>query len=196
MIMAIAALSAEAPTVWHKSGPHADAYEIGTDTAISHSGKASGYIRSRADVETGKFAILMQVIRADQYRGKKVRMSAYIRVSEAEEGAFLWLRIDDVETALEASNDRTVAGSADWRRYELVLPVSETVAGIAFGLGLAGAGQAWIDDVKLEAVDAATPMIGNRREHRPPPEHVERYKKYLSNHSTRSAVIVNANFEQ
>jgi hypothetical protein len=196
-MMATAALSAEAPTGWHSSGSQPDAYEIGIDTAISHGGRASGYIKSLANVETRKFGTMMQSIRADRYKGQKVRMSAYMKVSEAEAGAWLWLRIDNSETTvLDNMNDRTVKGSADWRRYELVLPVSESAVGMAFGLGFSGAGQAWIDDVKLEAVDAATPTTGNRPEQRPPSEYIERYKKSLSNYSSRSAVIVNADFEQ
>jgi hypothetical protein len=196
MTMAIAVVSAEAPNGWRKSGNQPDAYEIGIDTAMSHGGKASGYIKSVASVEAG-FGTMMQTISADQYRGKKVRMSAFMKTSGANEGAFLWLRIDSTESSLmDNMNDRKVRGSEGWRLYELVLPVSESAVGIAFGLGLSGDGQAWIDDVRLEVVSAATPRTGNRPEQRPPPQYVEMHKKALSDYSSRSALILNGDFER
>jgi hypothetical protein len=139
----------------------------------------------------------MQNIKADEYRGKSIRWSAFMKTSGAEQGAWLWLRIDDTETGwIDNMNDRLVKGTTDWQRYELVLPVSTTAVGIAFGIGLAGTGQAWIDDVKLEPVNADTPKTGSMPELRRKPEELEDYKKLLSSYNNKPATVVNADFEQ
>jgi hypothetical protein len=198
-LTAIAVLNAQAPDGWHKfvSGHQREAYDIGTDTTKPHGGKGAGYIKSVANIEPGKFGTAMQNIRADEYRGKNVRLSAFVRTTEAEHGAWLWLRIDDTEICwLDNMNDRLVKGTTDWQRFELVLPVSRTAAGIAFGVGLTGAGQAWIDDVKIEAVDAGIPKTGNIPERRPKPEEMESHKKLLTSYASKPAAVVNPDFEQ
>ena len=192
----VAAMNAETPAGWYKAGSQRDAYDIGIDNALVHGGRGSGYIKSAA-AEDGKFGTLMQNIKADQYRGKNVRLSAFMKTSGAEQGAWVWVRIDDTEgSLLDNMHDRIVKGTTDWQRYELVLPVSRTAAGIAFGIGLSGRGQAWIDDVKLEAVDTGTTKTGNIPELRRKPEEMERHKKLLSSYEGKPATAVNADFEQ
>ena len=191
------AMSAEAPNGWHKAGSQRDAYDIGIEAAGAHVGKGSGYIKSVANVEDGKFGTMMQNIKADEYRGKKVKLSAFMKTSGAEQGAWLWLRIDDTETTwLDNMHDRLVKGTTDWQRYELVLPVSTTAVGIAFGLGVSGTGQAWIDEVKLEPAKTDSPKTGNIPELRLKPEETETHEKLLSSYSSKSATVVNADFDQ
>lgn len=196
-LAAVAAMSAEAPNGWHKAGNQPDAYDVGSDTTVAHSGKRSGFIKSVANVEAGKFGTMMQNIKADDYRGKSVKLSAFMKTTGAEQGAWLWLRIDDTETSwLDNMHDRLVKGTTDWQRYELVLPVPTTAVGIAFGIALSGTGQAWIDDVKVEAVNADSPKTGNIPELRHKSEGLEAYKKMLSSYSSKPSTIVNADFEQ
>jgi hypothetical protein len=196
-LTAVALLRAEAPDGWYKTGSQLDAYDIGTDTTKTHGGKGSGYIKSVAEVEDGKFGTAMQNIKADEYRGKKVRLSAFMKTSGAERGAWLWLRIDDTESRwLDNMNDRPIKGTTDWQCYELVLPASSTAVGIAFGIGLLGKGQAWIDDVKIQAVNPDTPRTGNIPELRRKPEEMEAHKKLLISYGAKPATIVNADFEQ
>jgi hypothetical protein len=47
---------------------------------------------------------------------------------------------------------RAVKGTRDWKRYEVVLDVSESAEEIAFGILLSGKGQVWTDDLKFEVV--------------------------------------------
>ena len=47
---------------------------------------------------------------------------------------------------------RPIKGTADWKQYDVVLDVPNEARGIAFGILLAGAGQAWMDDLQFEAV--------------------------------------------
>jgi hypothetical protein len=196
-LTAVTLLIAEAPDGWYKTGSQLDAYDIGTDIMKAHGGKGSGYIKSVADVEDGRFGTAMQNIKADEYRGKNVRPSAFMKTSGAERGAWLWLRIDDTESRwLDNMNDRLINGTTEWQRYELVLPASRTAVGIAFGIGLLGKGQAWIDDVKIEALNADAPKTGNIPEHRLKPEEMELHKKILTSYGSKPVTVVNADFEQ
>jgi hypothetical protein len=195
-VTSVTVMSAEAPQGWYKAGSQRDAYDIGFDSAGAHRGKGSGYIKSTADVDIGKFGTMMQNIKADNYKGKKVRLSAFMRTSGAEQGAWLWLRIDDTDSGwLDNMHDRLVKGTTDWQRYELVLPVSPTAVGIAFGIGLSGRGQAWIDDIKIEAVDPETPKTGNIPELRHKAEEMEQQKKLVDSYNSKPTEGVNLDFE-
>jgi hypothetical protein len=77
-LTAVALLRAEAPDGWYKTGSQLDAYDIGTDTTKAHGGKGSGYIKSVAEVEDGKFGTAMQNIKADEsLRQKRQTIRVY-----------------------------------------------------------------------------------------------------------------------
>jgi hypothetical protein len=197
MLLAVGLMSAQAPEGWHAAGSQREAYKIGIDIVRVHGGKQSGFIQSIAAVEDGKFGTLMQNIKADQYRGKTVKLSTFVKTSQAERGAWVWLRIDDAKSSLlDNMQDRLVKGTTDWHRYELVLPVSITAVGIAFGVGLSGSGQAWIDDVTLETVSTETPRTGSLPERVPEPEELEMHKRMLASHDSKPTAAVNLDFEQ
>ncbi len=190
-------MSAESPAGWYQAGSKREAYETGLDATGAHGGKSSGYIKSIAGAEMDKFGNLMQNIKADRYRGKKVRLSAYMKTSDAEQGAWLWLRIDDNEGGwLDNMHDRLVKGTTPWQRYELVLPVSSTATGIAFGICVTGTGQAWMDDVKLEGVDSDTPRTGEIPELRLEPQQMESRKKLLESYGSKPSAGVNLDLER
>lgn len=55
------------------------------------------------------------------------------------------------------SNDRTIEGTTEWQRYEVVLDVPEDAANISFGISLFGTGTVWLNTVKLEVVGSDAP---------------------------------------
>lgn len=114
----VAVMSAEAPQGWYNAGSQRDAYDTGIDTAGVHGGKGSGYIKSTAGVEPGRFGTMMQNIKADQYRGKNLRLSAFMKTSAAEQGAWVWLRIDDIESGW---SDNMMTGWSKARRSGSVM---------------------------------------------------------------------------
>lgn len=68
--------------------------------------------------EAKGFGTLTQWFRADEYRGKRLRMTAYVRTSGVERWAGLWMRIDGKEkTGLAFDNmmRRPVKGTTDWK---------------------------------------------------------------------------------
>ncbi len=135
--------------------------DIYLDTATRYSGKASGTIKSKLftnDVKS-KTAYLMQTIKADNYRGKRLRMSAYVK-SENVERATLWMRMDGQDMkvfGLDAMDNRPIKGTIDWQKYDLILDVPVETQQIVFGVNLKGNGQIWIDDIKFEDVALNVP---------------------------------------
>src|SRR5262249_19732096 len=98
-----------------------------------------------------------QLLDAVPYRGQRVRLSAWIRAADAGT-ATLWMKTTGVDSdrALDYGR-RDLHGSADWTREEIVFDVDADARVIRFGLGLTGEGQAWMDDVAFDVVDASVP---------------------------------------
>ena len=148
------------PTGWGRfvSGSEPADYEIGVDETVRHGGKASGFVRAKAAEPKG-FATLLQDFRANDYRGKRLRLSGYVKADKIDDRAGLWMRIDsDTKTlAFDNMQDRGIKGTSDWKKYDVVLDVPKDSVNIAFGILLRGKGQAWVDDLRFEVVGNDVP---------------------------------------
>jgi C-terminal processing protease CtpA/Prc len=143
------------PVGWVGAG-YPDAFRIGTDRGVARSGTASGHVTARSSSPTN-FGGLSQLVRADNYRGTRVRLSAYVKTrGPADTRAGLWMRVDGNGGILSFDNmqNRPITGPTDWTRVSVVLDVPNDADGIMFGLLLTSAGEAWIDDASLEVVGA------------------------------------------
>jgi WD40 repeat protein/serine/threonine protein kinase len=141
-----------------------DDYEMGLDTTVRHGGRASASIKSKVPAPSG-FATINQGFRADDYRAKRLRLSGYVKTENAEQGAWLWMRLD-CETQMILDNmqvgpDRRITGTSDWRICEIVLDVPKDAVTIAFGIALSGKGQAWFDDLTFEIVAPDVPVTNS-----------------------------------
>lgn len=63
---------------WFLTGLDPLSYEMGIDYEIVLEGKASGYLKSKTEVDSTSFATMMQMFKANRYKGKRVRLSSYI----------------------------------------------------------------------------------------------------------------------
>lgn len=143
-------------------------YEAGVDRGVAHSGNASAFLRWRGPAgRDSTQASIGQTITAEPYRGKRVRLSAYLRTQDAE-GGYLWFRVDGqhqghlAPLGYASTHDASPAasptrGTTDWRRYELVLDVPSASEAIRYGAGLYGKGQIWMDDFRIDVVDRTVP---------------------------------------
>lgn len=140
------------PQGWMHAGDHPQNYEMSVDAAVKHGGDASARITYIGEKAEG-FGTLMQIFKADNYRGKRLAMSAWMRTKDAESANF-WLRIDGVDKTLGFDNmaSRAVRGTTEWKEYEIVLDVPEEAVNIAFGAFVAGKGRAWVDDYSFKVV--------------------------------------------
>ena len=86
----------------------------------------------------------MQTIKADDYRGKRVRLRGHVK-TDGVERVQLWMRLDSGRGMLGFDNmdARPIRGTTEWAAYDVVLDVPEDAAGIAYGIILAGTGRVW-----------------------------------------------------
>jgi hypothetical protein len=134
-------------------------YELRTDATEKHHGKASGSLQAK-DPSAGGFGTMMQTFLAHDYRGKRVRMTGWVKAKDVEQSAALWMRVDGNNKsplAFDNMDKRPIKGTAEWKKYEIVLDVPDNGLLIAFGVLLAGEGQIWVDDFKFETVDKTVP---------------------------------------
>ncbi len=143
------------PEGWFLSGsaPGAYAAEIVREAHTGEGSARFGSIKAR----TGGFGTMMQSIAADDYRGQRIRMSAWVRSEQVDDWAGLWMRVDGVGSMLAFDNmeDRAITGDTVWSEHRIVLDVSEHAEKIAFGILVSGPGTVWLDDVSLTEVDPA-----------------------------------------
>ena len=146
------------PTGWHKAGSDPSGYEMTIDRVNKHSGNAGARIvRTKKTSKADDFGTLMQTFKADEFRGKRLKMSAWMKTANAD-SAQLWMRVDGIDRTLGFDNmdPRAVKGTTGWNQYAIVLDVPEATENIAFGAFVAGNGEAWVDDFAFEVVDATT----------------------------------------
>jgi hypothetical protein len=157
-----------------KNARTAEEYSAEIDRRTTHAGNASAALRSRVDSPTETF-YLTQVVGADNYRGKRVRLSGYAKTdlearpegkrpaspsgeeeTSRPDGLRLWLVIlndDNKSLGSDIMWNRPVVGSTGWTRYDIVIDVPPGATKLSFGASLKGKGAAWVDDLKLETVD-------------------------------------------
>jgi hypothetical protein len=156
------------PSGWIAAGSTPNDFDMGADQAVAHGGKASGFIRSKAAKPSG-FGTLMQMCKAGQYRGQRVRLSAWVKSESITGWAGVWMRVDDEDdkpVAFDNMMSRAITGTTAWTRHEVVLDVAPNAKNVAFGILLNGTGAAWIDELRFEVVDksvATTAMESGER---------------------------------
>jgi beta-lactamase regulating signal transducer with metallopeptidase domain len=162
------AVTTEAPSGWWKNGTNnAVAYVAGVDRNNTHDALPSAYVKSVAPVVEG-FGGMMQMCAAENFLGKRLRFSAWMKTENTNDGgAHLWFRVDGKETnsmlQFDNMDSRPVKGTTDWQQYAIVLDVPANAAALAYGFFVGGTGQAWVSGVKIEEVGADVPSTNMTR---------------------------------
>lgn len=146
------------PRGWYTPNKPSE-YEVGIDNSTFEHGHSCAFIKSKSPV--GKdFGNLMQVISAQNYLGKRLRLSGYIKTKDVEQWCGMWMRVDGEGSQLKFDNmvNRPIKGTTDWKKYEIVLDVPENSKTINYGSLLPGRGEVWFDNFKLEEVDKSIPV--------------------------------------
>lgn len=145
---------------WMISGSHPYHYEMGIDQTEVHQGKASGYLKSNTVENETEFATMMQQFKADNFRGKRMKLCGFVKTKDVASFAGLWMRVDSAsEDILQFDNmqNRPIKGTTSWNHYVIVLDIPETSAVISFGLLVTGQGHVWVDQVRFKEVDNHVP---------------------------------------
>jgi hypothetical protein len=150
-----------APQGWLLAGSKPADYETGVDTQAVLNGRPSAYLKSKEPAPKG-FGTLMQDFKAEQYLGKRVRFSGFVRSEGAQNWAGLWMRVDKGKKAVAFDNmeDRPIKGTTAWQNYEVVLDVPQDATGIFFGILLQGTGSVWLNGANFEIVPTSIPTTG------------------------------------
>jgi beta-lactamase regulating signal transducer with metallopeptidase domain len=152
---------------WFKAGDASENYEIGKDEEEFYTHPSSYYIASIIDSNEGNGTIMKSILPME-YRGYRVRMSAYIKVEDVQGWAGMWMRVDGKSEkyrplAYDDMKNRPITGTTDWEEYEIVLDVPEEATDIAHGVLIAGPGKVWFDELHFAVVDDDVPVTGIRQ---------------------------------
>ena len=150
---------------WFPAGsrPWDYTYSSMSDPKVPGGGTLVIQARPGAESEGNAFGTLMRNMSADDWRGRRVKLSGRIK-TESVRWVQMWLRVDGKQGAgmpLAFYNmaDRKIRGSSDWARYEIVLDVPQEALGLAFGFFNAGGrGTAWGEDFVLTEVGKDVPV--------------------------------------
>jgi hypothetical protein len=164
-LLAPAVTPAQVPTGWQSVTDGSGEYTVLVDGARRDGGQGFAGATIKANVESPHgSAMLAQSVRADAYRGKRIRLSGYLKTIGVNEGtAVLFMRVDGggvVQTS-DYMQNRPVMLTSDWKRQEIVLDIPSDAIGFTYGFLLGGSGQAWLDDVALEVVDDNVAVTGH-----------------------------------
>jgi erythromycin esterase-like protein len=146
------------PPGWAGTQP-SGTYSLGVDRTQRHGGSAAAFIEGLLS-PGGTFATMSQSVRADAYRGKRIRWSAWVKSEDLNAtDAGLWMRVDSpgATTAFDNMSNRSVNGTSDWHQVSVVLDVSANAIGVSLGMLLDGHGVLLVDDAKLETVGNDVP---------------------------------------
>jgi hypothetical protein len=157
------ASSGDQPQGWFMSGGASAEFEALIDRTEHATGAASARLRPRVAHPSG-YGTLLQAIRAEGFRGKRLRMTAMVKGEGITGRGDLWLR---VQAAYSPGDGPGLGGGAcklarsfAWKPCEIVFDVPEAGESIQLGIGLAGPGTLWLDDVRLEEVSRDVPVTG------------------------------------
>ncbi|MDM5211145.1 AraC family transcriptional regulator [Peribacillus sp. NJ4] len=145
---------------WNLSGSHPFNYKMGIDRETFHKGRASGFLKSVTAESNEEFATMMQQFKAENYLGKRMKLSGFLKSKDVDGFCGLWMRVDNaLHDVLQFDNmgNRPIVNDTEWNHYYIVLDVPENSAIISFGVLLSGRGQVWIDELEFEEVNIDTP---------------------------------------
>ncbi|NMO18580.1 AraC family transcriptional regulator [Pyxidicoccus fallax] len=170
LLLALAATAAGAqpsggsqklPVGWFVTESAPKRYEASVDGSAPCEGTRSASLRSLTEDANG-YGTFMQAFGAQDYRGKRLRFSASVRIKDVEGWAGLWMRVEGPDPkqplAFDNMQSRALVGTRGCKRYEVVLDVPKEATAILAGIIMSGTGQAWLDGVRFDVVDASVPV--------------------------------------
>lgn len=175
-----ALMSFEFPAGWFRGGTAWESYEIGIDKGAGQNNGNAATIKS-IEKEIKGYGWLMQSCLPGKYLGKRVRMSGYMKTRDVSDWAEFFFSVYEKVSAYEkdrpngplaidnmhdAGVDRSVKGTTDWKKYEIVLNVPDNASDLEYGAFLQGTGQIWFDNITFEIVDNSVPTTGEQNIHR------------------------------
>ncbi len=148
------------PEGWFKAGSAPSDYKMGVDGNIHFNGGKSAFIEAD-NAEASGFGTLMQNSSVENYLGKRVQLTIYIKSQGVSGWTGGWFRIDGSPRktlAFDNMNNRPIKETTPWSKYTMVLDVPNNADKMAYGVLLHGNGKVWFDNLSFEIVDQNTPV--------------------------------------
>ncbi|MFO7583444.1 MAG: S41 family peptidase [Anaerolineales bacterium] len=139
---------------WRFGGRDMPAYIIEADSKTVFNGAQSITIHS-ASPPPDAWAAVWQRIAVGSYQGQQVRLTAQMKTDSVNGEASLMLEYNGrnlFKSPRKIATSPVLTGTNDWTTVEVILDLAEGTETIRFLFSLSGAGQIWVDDVRLEAV--------------------------------------------
>jgi len=152
------------PKGWAIAGSKPEAYEIKLDPGQKSEHGNCVSFQSKGEPEG--FATLMQAIKADDFRGKRVRFSGHIKGEGVKTWAALWMRVnngDGTVSVFDNMEKRAFRGDGNWKKYEVVLDIPNDSSTISFGALLSGSGHAWVSGLDFQTVSETVPVTAKSK---------------------------------
>jgi erythromycin esterase-like protein len=143
---------------WQLIGPEQADYWFGLDHTLSHGGKRSAFLANKLP-QPIDMATAVQRVSVQAFRGRRVRISGYIRTNQVGSGAGLVAYVPQATS--DYMQGRAIRGTTGWTRYEIVIDVNGSGNRdeyVAFGLWLQGKGRVWLDDLQLDVIAKDVPL--------------------------------------
>jgi len=166
----IANNNTQIPNGWFPAGSNPSEYEMSIDNSIFQNGKSCEYIKSISPKEN-EFGTLMQVISAENYLGKRLQLSGYIKSKDIKGWSGIWMRIDgenNQQLGFDNMQGRVIKGTTDWKKYEIVLDIPSNSKLLNYGVLLGGEGTVWFDNFELKEVDISVRVTNLMKENKLP----------------------------
>lgn len=160
------------PKGWFPAGSNPSEYEMGIDNTNFENGHSCAHIKSKAPKEN-EFGTLMQTISAENYLGKRLQLSGYVKSKNVNGWCGMWMRIDgenNRQLGFDNMLDRIIKGTTNWKKYEIVLDIPTNSKTINYGVLLTGKGEVWFDNFKLVEVDKNVNVTNLIKENKLPSE--------------------------
>jgi hypothetical protein len=109
----------------------------------------------------------MQTISAENYLGKRLQLSGYIKSEDIKGWSGIWMRIDgenNQQLGFDNMQDRAIKETTGWQKYYIVLDVPSNSKTINYGVLLDGEGMVWFDNFKIDEVDKNIPVTNLMKE--------------------------------
>jgi hypothetical protein len=158
------------PKGWLFGGVRKEQFIAGTVIDPENSRRKLLFVASKPGIERppyGTYGSIMQVCRADPYRGKRIAFSADLKADIVSGIATIWGRVDnELNMAVAFDNlerfsdeNGAIMKSTDWVRRKVVLNVPESAAYIHFGFYTSGHSKAWARNLNFGLTDDLTTSI-------------------------------------
>jgi hypothetical protein len=163
-LMTVAIARVQAPDLlppgWERVDPPnaMGSYSFQVDREVKRSGVSSVRIQLREGT-ADTYTVLSQKFLADAFRGRRVRLVGYLRVADVSGWVGLRMQITGSAANMVIDNmrDRSLGGTGDWQRCEIVLDAPRDATLIQVGAIFMGHGTLWADDFEFAVVGDEVP---------------------------------------